>query len=899
MQERDDKVFLAALAGLLHDVGKVEQRAKNDPWNPPDDVKDSGQPVHAAWSIRVAQLLPQKYQAAALAGGYHHQPEKSPAQEQFLSKLVALADKLSAGERSDMPSEYKTKNPPIQLVSIFDRLSFGGHKRTAEHYLPLAPLSLQTIGGYIQSEKKPAALADARKNYDDLRDALETALKQDSADAETYLENVLAALRQYAWCVPSAFYHSVPDVSLYDHSRMTAALAACLAKEEEKKIENLLGAVQRAFRKEPASGDDELLSQEVALLVGGDISGMQDFIYTITNKGATSALRGRSFYLQLLTEAAARFVLRELKLPITNLIYGGGGNFYLLARTKDAKKLPVIRQKLSRVLYKHHQGDLYVAIEGIPLKAKDFMRPPEKNPDRTEKRHPLSDKWGELARAVAVVKNRRFAELDAGELQVLFEPQGHGGNDEKQCQVCGQEHPDTKLIKKDKDDEGTRKCPACRSYEKLGEELRKAQFIGWNLLTHPEQVADLTGEEISSGYEEALKDLGFGIEIGETFDKVQAFRRVWALSDDAFEQAKPKAGDKVLVRRLLVNVTPIISREEILQLQGKVDDLPALNSDNPVKPFGAMAHQSQGITRLGVFRADVDNLGKLFAEGLGDDATLSRIASLSFSISLFFEGWVGEITKRFNEERRKKDEERKAKARQEGKSEKDVPLYGDALYAIYSGGDDLFFVGSWDELVEFAWQVNEDLHKYTGGHPGIHISGGMVLVTEKYPLAKAAQDAEKAENAAKNLTWWDEDAEKAEKPKKKNVFCFLGQPLPWKDFTEAKKLKERLAELDDNKRASLIRKLLMNYALYDKAEKERRKAGKDIKPDKKPQTLYGPWNWRILYLLRMAFGKDSEKMGTNEQTLISDFHTRPDMLEYTGVGARWAELLKRNAQEKE
>ncbi|RME56431.1 hypothetical protein D6779_10645, partial [Candidatus Parcubacteria bacterium] len=74
--------------------------------------------------------------------------------------------------------------------------------------------------------------------------------------------------------------------------------------------------------------------------------------------------------------------------------------------------------------------------------------------------------------------------------------------------------------------------------------------------------------------------------------------------------------------------------------------------------------------------------------------------------------------------------------------------------------------------------------------------------------------------------------------------------------------------------------------------------GKDVKPDKKPQTLYGPWNWRILYLLRRTFGKD-EKAKPNEQVLINDFHTRPDMLEYTGVAARWAELLKRDFQGKE
>ncbi len=868
----DEKVLMAALAGLLHDVGKIEQRAKDDPWNLPDDVRDSGQPVHAAWSIRVAQLLPQKYQAAALAGGYHHQPEKSPAQEQFLSKLVALADKLSAGERSDMPSEYKTKSPPIQLVSIFDRLSFDGYERTAEHYLPLAPLSLDVLGKYIESDKKPDP--KARDRYDKLCLALETALKQDSADNETYLENVLAAMRQFAWCVPSAFYYSVPDVSLYDHSRMTAALAACMADFDEAKVDALLDGVRKAF-----AGKAEMPTEPVALLVGGDISGVQDFIYTITNKGATSALRGRSFYLQLLTEAAARFVLRELGLPITNLIYGGGGNFYILARAADRDSLAEIRRKLSRILYKHHQGDLYVAVEGIALKASDFMRP-------KDGKHPLSDKWGDLARQVAVVKNQRFSELGDDELAVLFQPQGHGGNEDKQCQVCGREHPQTKKVKKGSDDEGVRKCPACLSYEALGEDLRKAQFIGWNLLAHPAKVEPLTGAEISSGYEEALQDLGFAVKVSDTLDKVQEFSRIWALSDESFNQAREQVSGKVLIRRLLVNVTPKLSEPYI------TDDGESLKTGD-IKPFEKLAKDSQGIKRLGVFRADADNLGKLFADGLGADATLSRIASLSFHVSLFFEGWVGRIAESFNERRRKEDEERKAKAREKGKSDKDVPLYGDALYAIYSGGDDLFFVGAWDELVEFAWQVNEDLKRYTGEHPGIHISGGMVLVTDKYPLAKAAKDAEQAEKAAKGLAWWDEQG----KPQKKNVFAFLGQPLPWSEFANVRDLKARLKELDEGKRTAVIRKLLLNYDLYARAEKKRREQGKDKKPDGKPQTLYGPWNWRIVYLLRRTFGKD-EKANANEQKLMSDFHARPDMLEYTGVAARWAELAARNSTSK-
>lgn len=139
---------------------------------------------------------------------------------------------------------------------------------------------------------------------------------------------------------------------------------------------------------------------------------------------------------------------------------------------------------------------------------------------------------------------------------------------------------------------------------------------------------------------------------------------------------------------------------------------------------------------------------------------------------------------------------------------------------------------------------------------------------------------------------------KAEQSARKNVFAFLGQPLPWSEFSEARKLKERLEKLEDSKRTAVIRKLLMNYALYAKAEKDRREKGKNKKQDGKPQTLYGPWNWRILYLLRRTFGKDSEKADPNEQTLITDFHARPDMLEYTGVAARWAELAIRNSTSK-
>jgi CRISPR-associated protein Csm1 len=847
----EEKVVMAALAGLLHDVGKFAQRGAERGSLESKDAAQMYGHYHAMLTADFLKDILPFGDKVRLPAANHHVPQSQ------MDWVVKAADVLAAGERADLlQREDDRPAQPRQLLSIFsvieaDKVCWKNDK-SKWRFFPLKKLALceDVIfpGAALPDEDVWGIYKSLWQDFGKEADAHKVI-----PDPETYLEAMLALLQRYGWCMPSAYYRTRPDVSLYDHSRMTAALAACLVDFPEAQLRQI-------------AQNSETDETEVALLVGGDISGVQDFIYTITNKGATSALRGRSFYLQLLTEAAARFVLRELGLPYTNLIYGGGGNFYLLARVGDKENLRTVRQKLSRILYKHHQGDLYVAVEGIPLKAREFMRPKEKNPDGSEKRHPLSDKWGELARALAVVKNQRFSELEEGELGVLFQPQGHGGNEETQCVVCGREYEPKGQDAQDEKDKG--KCSACLSYEDLGRRLRDAQFISWKWLNHPISAAPVKAEARGGEWWKVLNNLGFDVHVWDNLKEVPKDASwVWALSDEAFEDAQKANAFSVLVRRLLVNVTPKLSEPFT------TEDGQSFKAGD-IKPFEKLAKDSQGIPRLGVFRADVDNLGKLFAEGLGNDATLSRIASLSFAISLFFEGWVGKIAETRNN------------------------ANGDRLYAIYSGGDDLFFVGSWNEVVEFAWQVNEDLKKYTGGHPGIHISGGMALVTEKYPLAKAAKDAEHAESAAKGLTWWDASGAR----RKKNVFSFLGQPLPWSEFQNARDLKQRLEALDDSKRIAVIRKLLMNYDLYARAEKKRREQGKDKKQDGKPQTLYGPWNWRILYLLRRTFGRETqENQETEEQRLTRGFHVLPGeakqpdyaRLDWVGVAARWVELKDR------
>ncbi len=600
--EMQTRVWQAALAGLLHDVGKVEQRARVDPWNFAPDLKDSGQPVHATWSIYFAQnYVPQQFRAAALAGAYHHAPDQSPASERYLSELVELADKLSAGERAELAKESPDSKPPNQLVSIFDRLSLGTNKVRAENYLPLEPLGLDSTALFPQA----AQARDARGNaYETLRTEVENAARENITDPQTYLEHMLAATQRLTWCVPSAYYHSIPDVSLHDHSRMTAALAACLANWDKETMRALLGAVRRDFRNQAQSGDDALLNQDTALLIGGDISGVQDFIYTLTSQDAAKTLRGRSFYLQLLGEAVLRFVLRELNLPYTNVIYSGGGNFFLLAPVSAQQELLRIRRAVAEKLLTHHGSTMYLAIGATRVPARGF------------KRGQFKTHWDRMHREIGIAKQRRYQELDGDLYARVFARQAHGGNWEKTCDVCGDE---TEVIIK-RDD--AKFCPFCDSTVKLGTDLTHADFVALGF-SKPQKTEKYDAAS-------ALGAFGMQVEFAETRTKVIEFKIkperavIWALDDLKKGEEYPSVRDAPTAR---------ITRYTVNRI--------------PQETFDELQKKSDGIARLGVLRMDVDNLGDLFSKGFGEDekniATLARISTLSFQLGLFFDGWVKKI----------------------------------------------------------------------------------------------------------------------------------------------------------------------------------------------------------------------------------------------------------------
>lgn len=749
-----------------------------------------------------------------------------------LQQTIALARKLSAGTLT-LPEQPKSPTQPLK--SIFCELRADDTTGTSNLFWPAQQLAMKPEALFPVTQ---AELGDVKARLKELCTKFDDAAKPildkwvEAPDNDSLLESLLLAMQRYTVGVPAS---DAGDTSLYDHARITGALAAVMADMDT-------GAIQKLESQSNLAQD----STPIALLVGGDLSGIQDFIYTITSRGAAGALRGRSFYLQMLTEAVMRHTLRRLGLPVTNVVYAGGGKFFLLARAGDGAALDEIRRHTSDVLLRHHAGDLYFSIQSVTLRAKDFFD------------GRLGEHWIALSDKQRRAKQRRFEELGES-AWALFDLAGElksaGGTSDTQCQVCGREHPKASI----KTGETARKCPQCQSYETLGDQLRDARFMALDFVSS--QKSNRLGS-----YAEVLQELGLIVRLSANpqTESATTSRMIFSLDDD--DDAKvpnaKTATNGTNGRRSIANVIPRIYAADLPALVEAGVELPH-EPVGRIKTFDGMAAQARGIKRLGVLRMDVDNAGKLFSVGLGKRATLARIAHLSFVINLFFEGWAAHLAKSINRQDREQHPER-----------------GERLYAVYCGGDDVFFVGAWDAILSLVSQIRADLARYAN-HAGIHASAGVALIGGKYPLFRAAEDAGDAEDHAKALNG-------------KNAITFLNTPMKWDEFERVQERARQFAAWCG--RDGVLNRSFLQTLQNLHLENERAMQTSKNKA-RKPQ--YTRATWMAAYQLsRLLEGKRvRESDVAKEIAAIRDALQAPDAnTKLLALAARWAQYLLREGK---
>lgn len=502
-------------------------------------------------------------------------------------------------------------------------------------------------------------------------------------------------------------------LSLADKLKFSTALSTCFYQYIPKTQENILGAKLK----------DKLHHQKSLLLFSCDISGIQKFIYTVSGKKVLKSLRSRSFYIDILLEHVINSVLQKLGLPSSNKIYSGGGRAYLLlANTESTKQIiKSSMQSINNWLLKNFDISLYIAYGYTECSAEELFL----NTDRT------------LYNAIFT---RLSAKLSANKASRYHPEQIKWLNDQinyqhgRECRICSRSN--SKIGSDDV-------CNFCSDFIAISPFLLDESL--YLVILSERLESDLPCLQLPS------------ISYDTNY--------LYFLNQKQFSE---------------------ITKDKVIQIyhHGKYGPgqrletgTYAYTSQGEMATFEQLAGNAEGIQRIAVLRADVDNLGHAFMNGFAaaessGHHSLLLTSALSKRLSIFFKQYMKKIVD--------------GTLREELFTLTPTSSEKKKLVIVYSGGDDLFLAGAWNDVMDTAINLKNCFEKYTMG--SLSLSAGIGVFETKYPLYAMAEETEKLVDAAKAM---DEN---------KNAVAIFGQEIQrdtsgryhsvaahcyhWKDFTE-------------------------------------------------------------------------------------------------------------------
>lgn len=558
-----------AYAGLLHDIGKFYQRTELKPTLPEyhySICNDQKQNIytHADYTSQfIKNYLGIEGDIEVAASSHHLNCSE------IFPQCIKRADCISSNvDRSDeefdndkIHKDTHYKHITTRLNSIFYEVDFGKTKHTSAFCLKsLDQIKNSQINPKIINEK------DATKEYETLFEMF----KQD-VEKNQWLKGkptifkyhrMYSLLYKYTTYIPSTTYEADhPTVSLFDHLKLTSAIASCLAYNPNEEF----------------------------LMLEFDISGIQNFIYKITEGSSTKplvakSLRGRSAFVSLLTNAITYAILNEFSLTEANIIFntGGGGNILLPCLDDTEEKIKKVCQSIQKELYHRFNTQLTFVYAYEKLDAKEL---------ETFK----SDKALSLKVKLDEAKQQKYLHLIDNDFS--FEPL----EEKTLCQLC-QDHYATK--------DGI--CDLCQDIIAISDYYTNHDQFLVLYDFHNKYTGD---SFVDIGFVKLI----FKTKIDETL--INETEMYYVDSVNCFECGNVK---------LLGNMIPKNrSFEEIV----KMTDL------------------EYGDRKLGILKMDVDNLGAIFAFGLKqkkDDKnklqrSLSKYLTLSRLMEYFFSQRLKEI----------------------------------------------------------------------------------------------------------------------------------------------------------------------------------------------------------------------------------------------------------------
>lgn len=665
MPEAVPTLVETALGAFLHDVGKFWQRAAGSQDKADPEVREmasqalpqrDGRPthIHALWTWQFFHWM-EKHEVR-LPGvdrnrvrnlaGYHHRPGGGPREEEGAQHLVAEADRLAAGldraARKDQEAETSARwdafiRTPLQspFSSVFLHEKLGAVEPT---YIPLGRL---TPAAAQRGERQPDT-SDYQQRYQELLEGFLREFRQVARLPHGWLfQSSLKSLCERYWhAVPSSTIDQ-PDVSLYDHSRAAAAIAAALYAWHEFHGELSEEALAR--------------TREEAKFVWilGDLSGIQSALFRMQHqqvRGAAKILRARSFLMSLITESAALDLLQRLGLTPFSLLQSAGGRFLILAAAvpHTAEMLEAVRRDVEQWMLERWRGELALHLSMTEsFSSRLFQR---------DSFHEMTAMWREAAESA---KQRPFASC--------YQPVWRKDTFEHgPCAACGVRP----AVGESQGSEESPSCLPCQEERTLGGDLPRLQVIAWS-------------REAVGGASRNLKlwngwhihwHLG-SLGVGQLEDG-------FVVGDSGNSQLPP------LAVRFLPHYVPVLKAEEADQMAYRacLSDEARETRPGQIKTFEHIALDAleerdgklYGEDFLAVIKADVDRLGAVFSQGvrapsLGLAGGLSRMMDFFFSARL---PYLLASDERFR-----------------------------STYVVYAGGDDLLLIGPWRQSLSLLCEL--------------------------------------------------------------------------------------------------------------------------------------------------------------------------------------------------
>lgn len=567
---------ILVISSLLHDIGKIENRIK--PFLNHEKL--------GADFLNNNLLMADEYKKMIIDLVRYHHSESNELENfrkndgQFLELLNILkeADNKSASHERD--DKIKNNNIIKKLKKIFVEVQ-GENKSSINMNEYFPPYTLVKFKEKLNSNSKD--IFEFKENeideYSKILKELELNLKNfdfyDLAINKSKINTLNSILMNTTRMIPAAFYYSEPNVSLYDHLKMTAAISQIIYREKNKEDKNIL-------------------------LIYGDIIGVQNYIFKyFKSSGAddkgTKRLRGRSVMIKLINDSIINYILDELNLYQFNILFDPSDKFFIISdySEENEKKLEKIRENVEKFLF-----DIYrdINISLVWKKEKlDII---------------INEGLGKLIQDImddaAKRKLKLHSDVNIDSKFFIVDSEGI-----KLCEKCG--------IRPAKEEDT---CEMCALEEKIGEKIVKIENI---------YRTNTPVSEIYVEFKYGSRSYYYNFEFDGPSDNINTLEII-SINETDYTNIY-----KNIVSHQNLPVSTKVSWRFILQgnfIPKENNRVKTLNELACIKENRSSEERS--CLYLGILKGDIDNMGKILRIGFGKNYNFTKYSGFSFYTNIFF-----------------------------------------------------------------------------------------------------------------------------------------------------------------------------------------------------------------------------------------------------------------------